>query len=219
MIDNKAFHHFSSGLYLLSTAVDGKNSGCIINTALQVTSKPFQISVTVNKENYTEQLMEKSGVFSVSALNEDADMDLIGVFGFKSSKDIDKFAGFNVKNDINGVPYVDEKSAARFSCKIIKSLDVGTHMIFVGEVVEAEVMSGNAMTYSYYRQVVKGGTPAKASSYIPIVEEDKKSTEGLKIVGFKCGVCGYIHKGDTLPKDFTCPICGQGAEVFSPIYE
>lgn len=217
MIDKKAFHRFSSGLYLLSTTFEGKKSGCIINTALQVTSTPAQISVTVNKNNYTEQLMEKSGVFSVAALNEEADMDIIGVFGFKSGKDVDKFAGFEVKEDINGVPYINEKSAARFSCKIVNTLDVGTHVIFVGEVIESEVMSGNPMTYSYYRQVVKGGTPANASSYIP--EDSKEEHKGTKIVGYRCTVCGYVHKSDTLPADFVCPVCGKGAEVFVPIYE
>ena len=214
-MDKKAFYRLSSGLYLVSTAFDGKDNGCIINTALQVTSTPAQISVTINKENYTEQLIEKSGVFSVQALNEDADMDVIGVFGFKSGKDIEKFADISFKRDENGVPYITEKAAARFSCRVVNKMDVGTHVIFVGEVIDAEVMEGDPMTYAYYRQVKKGGTPAKASSYHGDVKEDEKSAGRAK--GWRCSICGYVYEGEELPADFVCPVCGAPVSVFEKL--
>lgn len=203
MMDRKAFYRLSSGLYLLSSTFEGKDSGCVVNTLLQVTSQPAKLSVTVNKDNFTQQIIEKAGVFSAVALNEQADMDLIGEFGFKTSREVDKFASFPHQRDENGVPYVAVQGAARFSCKVVDRLDVGTHVIFVGEVVEAQVLEGEPMTYAYYQQVKKGGTPKNAPSY--------KAPEG-EGRGYRCKVCGYVLESDTIPADYVCPICGQGRD-------
>lgn len=207
MMDHKAFYRLSSGLYLLSSVNEGKSSGCIVNTVLQVTSQPAKLSVTVNKENFTQQTIAKSGVFSAVALNEQADMDLIGEFGFKTSREVDKFAAFPTKKDENGVPYTAQKGAARFSCKVVDSLDVGTHVVFIGEVLEAEVLEGDPMTYAYYQQVKKGGTPKNAPSY---KAPEAEGGEGKG--GYRCKICGYILESDTIPQDFVCPICGQGRD-------
>lgn len=207
MMDQKAFYRLSSGLYLLSSTSGGKDSGCIVNTVLQVTSQPAQLSVTVNKDNFTQQIIAESGVFSAVALNEQADMGLIGEFGFKTSREVDKFDSFPTKRDGNGVPYVAQKGAARFSCKVVGSLDVGTHVIFVGQVQEAEVLEGDPMTYAYYQQVKKGGTPKNAPSY---KAPEAEGGEGKR--GYRCKVCGYILESDTIPEGFVCPICGQGPD-------
>lgn len=204
-MDPHAFHKLSYGLYVLSSSFEEKPSGCIINTVMQVTSEPAQISVTVNKDNYTEKTIAKSGCFAAVALTQDVPMDLIGEFGFKTSETTDKFKNFAVARDGNGIPYLTQNAAARFSCKVAQQMDVGTHVIFVGEVTEAEVLSdGEVMTYAYYHTIKKGTTPKNAPTY---------QAETAKLTGYRCPVCGYVAEGE-LPADFICPICGQPAKNF-----
>ncbi len=96
-------------------------------------------------------------------------MELIGsFFGFRSSKDLDKFATCETAFDASGMPYVAEQACARFSARVVQEVDLGTHVLFVGEVEEAERLCAEApMTYAYYHQVKGGKTPPKASSYLP----------------------------------------------------
>ena len=207
-MDNKAFFKLSYGLYIVSSCYEGKQSGCVVNTLSQVTSKPAKLSVTISKDNFTTKIIEKSRYFAAIALTQKADMNLIGEFGFKSSETTDKFAGFNTKVDKNGVKCVTDCAAARYSCKVIDTLDLGSHIMFIGEAVEAEVISEDeVMTYSYYHSVKKGTTPKNAPSYNE--EEVKK--------GYRCKICGYVLESDEIPEDFICPICGQGKEQFEKL--
>jgi len=207
-MDTKAFFKLSYGLYIVSGCYDGKESGCVVNTLTQVTSKPPKLSVTVSKDNFTHKIIEKSGYFAAISLTQKTDMNLIGEFGFKSSHTTDKFANFNTKIDENGIKYVTDYAAARYSCKIIHTLDVGTHTIFIGEVPEAEVLSEeDVMTYSYYHKVKKGTTPKNAPSY-----KDETKQEG-----YRCKICGYILESDKIPEDFVCPICGQDKDQLERI--
>ena len=130
-MDPKAFFKLSYGLYIISTESEGKQAGCIANTFNQVTSSPAQVSVTLNKNNATEQMIEKSGKFAVSVLEQSAGMDLIGRFGFHCSRDTDKFAGLDCGIDEQGLPFVKENAASRFSCKVVKTVDLGTHVMFI----------------------------------------------------------------------------------------
>lgn len=165
-MDKKAFYKLSYGLYIVSTTFMGKDSGCVVNTLSQVTSEPAKMSVAVNKNNFTEGQIEKSGVFAAVALTQDADLKLIGAFGFKSSRDTDKFAGFPTARDENGVPYVTQSVCARYSCKLVDSLDLGSHVMLIGEVQEAEVLGdAEPLTYSYYQKIKNGTTPKNAPSY------------------------------------------------------
>jgi len=165
-LDRKAFGKLSYGIYIVSAAYEGKDSGCVVNTLQQVTSDPAKLSVALNKDNFTLGQIEKSGRFAAAALSRDADIRIIGTFGFRSSRDTDKFAGLAFLRDENGIPFLTEQAVARFSCRLTQELDVGTHVIIVGEVTQAEVLSdGEPLTYSYYRQVKKGTTPKNAPSY------------------------------------------------------
>lgn len=207
-MDFKAFDKVSYGLYVVSSIAQGMAAGCIVNTFGQVTVSPVQITVAVNKENFTTEIIEKSGVFAVSVLCERASMELIGRFGFQSSKDMDKFDGVEHEIDENGVPYLTENCAARFACKVVNQVDIGTHILFIGEVVACDALSCDAqMTYEYYHTVKKGLTPPKASSYREETVEEKPK-------GWRCTVCGYIYEGETLPENYLCPICHQGADKF-----
>lgn len=209
-MDMKAFYSLSCGLYLVGAAHEGRDYGCVVNTVTQVTAEPAKLMVAINKENATTAAVLESGRFEAAVLCETAPMELIGTFGFKTSREVDKFAPFQTAQDAHGVPYVTQDVAARFGCKVVDTLDAGTHMLIIGLVEEAETLSSGApMTYAYYHRVKNGLTPPKASSYQP--RQEKKPG------GWRCKVCGYIYEGDTLPADYKCPICGQPASVFEKL--
>ena len=231
MIDRSAFHTLSYGLYLVSTADADRAFGCVVNTFQQVTSTPARVSVALNKENATTQAILNSGRYAVSVLSQSATMDLIGVFGFRSSLEVDKFAGIEHALDGAGVPYVTEQAVARFSMRVIETVDVGTHIMFIGEVEEAEALADEApMTYAYYHEVLRGKTPKRASSYTPKDEapaegaqaeataEEEQPAEGApKKYAWQCTICGHIEYLDELPEGYECPLCGMGADMFERI--
>ena len=166
MFDKKAFRSASYGLYIVTASDGQEKAGCVVNTFVQLTSTPARASVAINKENHSCCVVERAGRFNVTVLDEDAPMELIGVFGFKSGRDIDKFAQVGWKADGAGVPYVTDHAQARFSFRLIETVDVGTHLLFIGEADEAEALSdAQPMTYAYYHQVKGGKTPPKASSF------------------------------------------------------
>ena len=211
MLNKKALYQISSGLYLVSSKNEGHQAGCIINTLMQVTSKPVQVSITINKENDTTDTILKSNVFHVTALASNVDMNVIATFGFQSSKEIDKFQSFETKYDTLDNPYIEEGMNASFACKVVHTLDVGSHIIIVGEVVESESLSQeNSMTYAYYHDVKKGTSPKNAPTYQEEIKTDKKTK-------WRCKICGYIYEGEELPADFICPICGQPASMFEKV--
>ncbi len=166
-MDATALYKFQSGLYVVS-ARDGEDVGaCIINTGLQLTSDPLQVEVVVNKQNHTEGVIARAGHFALTVVTESANMLYVGRFGFRTSATYDKFDGIAHEDTVLGDPYTPENAACVLACDVVKTLDVGTHTIFVGEVKDAQVLSQDTpMTYAYYHTVLKGKTPAKASSFI-----------------------------------------------------
>ncbi len=165
-MNEKALYKITYGLYVVSAEAEGKSSGCVVNTLQQVTSKPVRLSVAVNKDNLTCELMRKAGRFAAVALDQRANLAFIGRFGFRSGRDLEKYEGASTAKDAAGMPYCWENACARYSCRVIDTVDLGTHMLFVGEAEEMEVLSENEpLTYGYYRTVIKGGTPKNAPSY------------------------------------------------------
>lgn len=212
-MDIQAFFKLSYGLYVVSARSGEKKYGCIVNTLQQVTAEPPMLSVAVNKNSVTAKAILDSGRFCGTVLTETADLHLIGTFGFKNSKAVDKFAAFSTKEDENNIPYLTEHAAARYSCEVAGTLDLGTHILIIGKVTEAEILSDEpVMTYDYYHRVVKGGTPPTAPSY-----KGNISHKPAQKAQWRCKICGYIYEGDPLPADFVCPICGQGADKFEKV--
>ncbi len=165
-MNEKALYKITYGLYVVSAEAEGKSSGCVVNTLQQVTSKPVRLSVAVNKDNLTCELTRKAGRFAAVALDQRANLAFIGRFGFRSGRDLEKYEGASTAKDAAGMPYCWENACARYSCRVIDTVDLGTHMLFVGEAEEMEVLSENEpLTYGYYRTVIKGGTPKNAPSY------------------------------------------------------
>ncbi len=166
-MDATALYKFQSGLYVVSASDGNERAACIINTGLQLTSSPIQVEVVVNKQNHTEGVISRAGHFALTVVAETANMLYVGRFGFRTSKDYDKFDGIETKHTILGDPYTPENAVCVLACDVVNTVDVGTHTIFVGEVKDAEVLSGDTpMTYNYYHTVLKGKTPPKASSFV-----------------------------------------------------
>lgn len=203
-MDKKAMYKMSYGLFVLTSALEGKDNGCIINTAVQVTSEPNRISIAVNKSNYTQEIIQKSKKFNISILSETASFDTFRRFGFQSGRDADKFEDFSdCRRSANGLYYVTAGTNAYISASVEQAVDLGSHMLFIASVEDMEVLSGGASaTYAYYQSEIKP-KPEKAS--------------GSGKTAWRCSVCGYTYEGETLPDDFICPLCKHPASDFEKV--
>ncbi len=174
-MDVKALDKIGYGLYIVSSRKGDRPNGQIVNALIQTTCDPFAIAVSINKENFTHQCIEASGVFSVSILSEDTEMKFLGTFGFRDGREVDKFSGYNYKIGKTTAPIMLDNTLAYLEVKLTDQLELTTHTLFVGEVVEAEVIKeGNPMTYAYYHQVKGGKTPKRAATYIPGLHSSSK---------------------------------------------
>ena len=203
VVEPNAFFKFSYGLFVL-TAKDGdKDNGCIINTLQQLTDTPKRITIAVNKQNYTHDMIVRTGVFNVSILTESVPFKIFQQFGFQSGRDTDKISADDpIGRTANGLTYLSEYANAVISGKVTDMLDYGTHTLFVADVTEARVLSEEpSVTYAYYFAHIKPK---------PQPAQEKKK-------GFVCKICGYVYEGDVLPDDFICPLCKHGASDFEPL--
>ena len=201
------------GVYIVSSLDGERPTGCIANSIMQITSSPATVAVSVNHDNYTNGCIEKTGKFAFSIMAEDSDAGLIGNFGFRSGKDVDKFEHVDYEM-VQGIPVV-KFTCGYVVCKVINKMETATHTVFLGEVIDAGSYDGmgDAMTYAYYHNVVKGKSPKNAPTYLP-ENGDGSMVENEKKAKYTCQVCGYVHEGNALPEDFKCPICGVGADRF-----
>lgn len=198
-MDKNAMYKIPYGLYVLTAREGEKDNGCIINTAAQVTSSPNRITVAVNKDNYTHDMIKNTGVFNVSVLTEGATFETFENFGFQSGREADKLAKITFSRAENGVVYLTDKVNAVISGKVCQEIDMGTHTIFVADVTDAKVLSEDeSVTYGYYQKNIKPSPEKKSKGYV-------------------CVICGYIYEGDELPADFVCPICKHGVSDFKKL--
>ncbi len=212
-MDINVFRKMSYGVYIVSSLDGERPTGCIANSIMQITSSPATVAVSVNHDNYTNGCIEKTGKFAFSIMAEDSDAGLIGNFGFRSGKDVDKFEHVDYEM-VQGIPVV-KFTCGYVVCKVINKMETATHTVFLGEVIDAGSYDGmgDAMTYAYYHNVVKGKSPKNAPTYLP-ENGDGSMVENEKKAKYTCQVCGYVHEGNALPEDFKCPICGVGADRF-----
>jgi flavin reductase (DIM6/NTAB) family NADH-FMN oxidoreductase RutF/rubredoxin len=243
----KAFHKLSYGLYLVASEYNGKKAGYVANTTFQVTSEPEQLAISCHKKNQTTQVILDSGIFSVSVLKKEVNMKIIGDFGFMSSNDIDKFSGINVITSKTGAPIVLDSSVAWFDCKVVKSVDLGSHYLIIGEVLDSdEISDEEPLTYQYYREKYKMYSPKNSPTYIekslldaetPTAVEVEKAEEPehehiFDGKSYVCVICGYTYnpeEGDPsmgiphgtpfedLPEDYKCPICNASKDYFKAV--
>lgn len=199
-MNEKAFYNLTYGLFLLTAREDGRDNGCIINTAVQVANNPARIAISAIKQNLTCEMILRTGQFNISAITTKADFGLFKRFGMQSGRDVDKFADFTqVDRSENGLLYLTGPSNAFFSARVTEYLDLGSHILFVAEITDAQVLSQDpSCTYGYYQSDIK---PKPRQT----VSEKKR---------WVCTICGYIYEGDEVPDDYLCPLCKHGKEYF-----
>ena len=199
-IDPSALFKIGYGLYVVTSHDGKKHNGQIVNTVSQVSSNPNRLAVSINKANYTAEIIQKTGVMNVCTLNEQAPFQIFQHFGFQSGRNVDKFAEydhFDVAS--NGVAYLTKYANAYISLKVFETVDMGSHWMFLCDITESVVINQiETMTYSFYQKNVK-----------PKPEEEKK--------GWVCDICGYVYEGEELPEDFVCPLCKHPASDFSKL--
>lgn len=205
-MDKKAMYKLSYGLFVLTAKDEEKDNGCIINTAIQASSMPNQLSICVNKANLTHDMIVKTGKFTVSVISQNAGFDLFKHFGFQSGKDVDKFKNFEkCKRGENSIYYITEGTNAYISVNVSKTEDLGSHTMFIGEITDMEVLSETpSVTYDYYLKNIK-----------PQPENVGTTIDGKTI--WRCTICGYEYVGEELPEDFVCPLCKHPASDFEKI--
>ena len=199
-------YNLSYGLFVLTARSGEKDNGCIINTAGQVTSTPNRITVTVNKENYTNDMICESGKFNISVLSERADFALFRHFGFQSGRTVDKFADYSAcKRSENGLYYITQGTNAYLSATVEQTIDLGSHTMFIASVEDMDVLSQDpSATYAYYQSSIK-----------PKPEQEQKVSGG-KVV-WRCTICGFVYEGEELPPDYVCPLCTHPASDFERV--
>lgn len=209
-LDTKVLTTLSYGLYVLGAFDEGRPVGCIVNTVFQITADPARIAVSVNKNNHTLKAIRERGRFSVSVLAEDSNPEIIGRFGFFSSRDTDKYADFGYEV-IGGVPCVTGRFAGRLILEAEDFVDCGSHELVIAHVADTVAGEGTPMTYAYYHRVIKGKAPKNAPTYRP--EADDEASQGKKL--YRCDICGYeVEYDGPLPADYRCPICGADRSHF-----
>lgn len=238
-MDLEALFQLNYGMYIVNSVKAEAVNGCVANTVFQITPEPPVIAVSISKENLTHEFISESGVFATSVLAEDTPTKFIGMFGFRSVKDFNKFSQTKNKKGVTGYPIVLENTTGFVEAKVINAIDVGTHTLFIGNVVACEQFNNGkiAMTYNYYRDVKKGRTPRTAATY----QKKASGTEQQKPIiskgdetmqKYKCTMCGYIYdpaKGDPdngvepgtafedIPDNWVCPECGAAKDEFEAI--
>ena len=237
-MDFETFFKLSYGLYIVCSKDGGNLNGHVSNTVFQITADPPRFAVATHKDNLTSAYIEKSRLFSISILQQNVNLEFLGPWGFKSGKSIDKFKGKNYKTGKTGVPIFLEKTIAWIECEVTDRIDTGTHILFIGVAVDAELIDRSAkpLTYDYYREVIKGHSPEKSPTYTGDTLEKRVYHEPAgppdKPKKYQCVICGFIYdpeEGDPdsgiapgtafedIPDEWYCPVCGVSKKDFVEI--
>jgi len=221
----EALRKISCGMYIVTSGRE-KCNGQIANTVFQVTSQPEMIAACINKQNFTCELIEQNRIFAISVLAKSTPLRFIGSFGFRSGRETDKFEGVNFKIGRTGTRIVLDNSIAYLEAEVITKIEVDTHTLFVGKVVDADIIKGEEpMTYAFYHEVKRGITPSSAPTYL----KTEAVQEVRKMSKYKCSICGYTYDPeigdlesgikpgtsfDELPANWVCPVCGAAKDQF-----
>jgi len=226
-MNRNALAKIVSGVYIVGSTKEGKMNGQIINSLIRITADPVFVAFSINKDNLTCEYLRTSGVFSISMLSQQVPMPFIGLFGFKTGREVDKFATAKYQLGKTGAPIVTEHCVAWMEGRVTNAIECETHVVFFGELVDYELLiDAPVLTYDYYSTVMKGKSSRNAPTYVP--PTPKTAPEGKK---YTCSICGYTYDPqvgdpehgiapgtpfDQLPEDWTCPVCGASKSQFEP---
>lgn len=224
-MNGEALHKICYGMYIVTSGKETRCNGQVANAVFQVTAQPETIAVSINKNNFTHELIKQTRVFTVSVLSKNAPLKLIGDFGFRDGRSFDKFRDIDFKIGKTGTRIVLDNSVAYMEAEVTNEIDCGTHTVFLSKVVDAEILNDEEpMTYTFYHEIKGGATPKSAPTYL-----EKEKTEVKKMAKYKCTICGYVYdpeRGDPdsgvrpgtpfeqLPDNWVCPICGAAKDQF-----
>jgi flavin reductase (DIM6/NTAB) family NADH-FMN oxidoreductase RutF/rubredoxin len=231
-MNHEAFYKISYGLYVVSSAHGSRSNGYVANTVFQVTAKPARFAIACNKDNFTCGLIQQSQVFAISILQQETQAELIGLFGYQSGRTVSKYAAVRHRTGQTGAPILLEDALAWFDCRVVQTLDVGTHLLFVGEVVDEEVIHNSQppLTYAYYREVKKGKAPKNAPTFLDPGQMEVISAPAVLSGQYACNVCGHVYdpsvgdpeagipagtRFEDLPENWVCPVCGAAKSDFA----
>ena len=205
---NNILNYITYGMYILTFNENNKIGGCVLNTFSQVTSEDEIISINLNKNNYSNEVIKRTKKFNINILGEEIDKNIISIFGFSSSKEKNKFENINY-DLIDNLPVIKDGVIGYITCEIINIIDCNTHDIVIAKIINKKTINNKLipMTYKYYHEVIKGNAPKNAPTY----QEIEKNISDKTI--YICEICGYVHEGE-LPDDFICPICGAEKKYF-----
>ncbi|NCC07227.1 MAG: flavin reductase [Clostridia bacterium] len=200
-MDSNALFKIGYGLYVLTAREGEKDNGCIVNTVMQVMPNPATMVLGVCKQNYTHDMIARTGEFNVSMLTQETPFKVFEHFGFQSGKNVNKFADCEQSfRSENGILYLPKYTNAMLSGKVTQQIDMGSHTLFVADITQAKVLSDvESVTYSYYQANIK------------------PKPQATSVKGWRCKICGYVYEGENLPADFICPLCKHGAADFEKI--
>lgn len=226
-MNRAVFYQITYGLYVVTSGQNGKFNGQIGNTCFQVTSSPATIAISISKENYTHELIKLSRKFTLSILAQSAPMTFIGLFGFKSGRNVNKMEKVKTKTGATKVPIILDYAIGYLEAEVINELDCGTHTIFVGRILDADILNNEEpMTYDYYHKIKGGKAPKNAPTFM---DDQPEAPSVNKAERYVCKVCGYVYdpvKGDPdggiapgtkfedIPDSWTCPVCGATKSEF-----
>lgn len=200
-MDQKALYNLTYGLYLLTTREEGRDYGCIINTAVQVARDPDRIAISVQNNNLTCEVLKRTELFNISALTADAPFDLFVQFGMKSGRDTEKFRGYpGIDRAPNTLAIASQYANMYLSVYVTQTIDLGSHTLFIGEILDGQVLNTKpSCSYAHYHAEIKP-KPKKAAAK-----------------QWECRICGHVYEGEEVPDDYICPLCKHGKEDFVPI--
>ena len=210
-----ALYDITYGLYVVGCYSGDRPAGCIINTCFQVTSENPKLAISLNKTNYTLDCIKENPKFSLSIISEDTDPAIISSFGFRSSRESDKYADFGYE-ELDGTPAVNGNFCGRLVLSAVGFIDCGTHVIVIGKLEDSRSGDGTPMTYAYYHNVIKGNAPKNAPTFR--AADEPVADTAANIRRFKCDICGYVVETETdIPEDYRCPVCGFDRSHFHEI--
>ena len=200
--DTSALFKASYGLYLLSARSNEQDNACIINTFLQITSNmPCICIIAINKQNFTNEIISRTGKFNLSMLTVEAPFEILERFGYQSGREVNKFKDFTgFSRSTNDLVYLTDYANAFLSFDVLEAIDFDSHTVFKAILTESKKLNDKeSMTYDYYQQHVKPKPQATVKQ------------------GYRCIICGYVYEGKPLPPDIICPLCKHGAVDFVEI--